>query len=336
MPYSAQRILLASRPVGWPSEDNFQLVDATLPDPGDGQIAIEVEYLSVDPYMRSRMRDTASYAAPVQVGELMTGAGLGRVIASNSPRYAVGDWVTGVTGWCSHLVTEARGFRKVDPALAPVSTSLGVLGNTGLTAYFGVLDVCQAKAGETMVVSGAAGAVGSVAGQIGRILGCRVVGTAGSDDKIAWITEELGFDGGFNYKAMDDYRQRLKELCPAGIDTYFDNTGGPLTDAVFPLLNLRARVAVCGQISQYNSEQPEMGPRLFWHLIVKRARVEGFLVIDYADRFKEGLAQLAAWLREGKIKYREEVEMGIGHTPKAFIEMMRGRNLGKMLVKVRP
>lgn len=334
MAIQSRQWVLASRPKGWPSDENFQLVESELADPGEGQITIEVAWLSVDPYMRSRMRDSVSYAAPTQLGEVMTGGGVGRVIASRSPRFAEGDWVEGMTGWCSHLVAEAKGFRKLDPTQAPVQAALGVLGMPGLTAYFGVLDVCKAKQGETMVVSGAAGAVGSLAGQIAKILGCRAVGIAGTADKVRWITGDLGLDAAFNYKDTSDYHSALAAACPNGIDTYFDNVGGPITDAVFPLLNVKARIAVCGQISIYNEEQPEPGPRLLWHLIIKRARVEGFLVLDFAERYREGRAQLAAWLKEGKLRYREEIREGIESTPSAFIDMMRGANTGKMLVRV--
>ncbi len=334
MPIEAREIVLAARPAGWPSESDFRIESRTLADPTDGEIAIEVTHLSVDPYMRSRMRDAASYAAPVQLGEKMTGAGVGRVFASRSPRFQPGDWVQGVTGWCSHLVTEARGFRKLDPSASPGSTALGVPGMTGLTAYFGLLDVGKPKSGETVLISGAAGAVGSVAGQIARIQGCRTVGIAGSDEKVAWLVEELGFGAAFNYKTTADYRARISELCPNGVDIYFDNVGGEITDAVFPLLNVHARMPVCGQISQYNNEEQEMGPRLLWYLITKRARVEGFLVTDYAERFREALAQLTGWYREGRLVHREEIEHGLENTPRAFLEMMRGRNTGKMIVKV--
>ncbi len=334
MSIAARRIVLASRPTGWPGPETFRMEDFSLPEPGDGEISVEVVYLSVDPYMRSRLRDAPSYAAPVGIGETMTGGGVGRVLASRNPRFAPGDWVEGITGWRSHLAADGKGFRKIDASLAPVSTALGVLGMPGLTAYFGVLDVGKAKEGETVLVSGAAGAVGSIAGQIAKIQGCRAVGIAGGEEKVRWISEDLGFDAAFDYKAESDYRGAIARTCPNGVDVHFDNVGGPIGDAVFPNLNVGARVAVCGQISQYNDEKPEPGPRLLWHLIVKRARVEGFLVIDYAARFREGRERLAQWLREGKLRYREDVEHGLENAPRAFIEMMRGRNMGKMLVKI--
>ena len=331
-----QRFVLASRPPALPAPDNFRLESAPLPEPGDGEILVAVLYLSVDPYMRGRMRDAASYADPVQIDEVMTGGGVGRVIASRHPKWAVGDIVVGVTGWQTHCVTDGKGFRKVDPSLAPISTSLGILGMPGLTAYFGLLDLGKPKPGETVLVSGAAGAVGSIVGQIAKIRACRAVGIAGADDKVAWLTGELGFDAAFNYKTVpeEDYRVRIGELCPQGIDIYFDNVGGPLTDAAFTQINLRARIAICGQIAHYNDEKAAYGPRHLFRLIVKRARVEGFLVSDYADRFREGLTEMAKWLKEGKLKYREQIYEGFENTPRAFIGMLQGENTGKMLVKL--
>ena len=331
-----QRFVLASRPAGMPAPDNFRLEAVPVPELGEGQMAVRTMYLSVDPYMRGRIKDAASYAPPIEIGGLMTGGGVGRVIASRNPRFEAGQFVVGDTGWQTHCVTDGGGFRKVDPSLAPVSTALGVLGMPGLTAYFGLLDLGKPKAGETVVVSGAAGAVGSLVGQIAKIQGCRAVGAAGSDDKVHWLIDELGYDAAFNYKTIEpkEYRSKLSELCPQGIDVYFDNVGGPITDAVFPLINLRARVAICGQIHHYNDEKAAQGPRHLFHLIVKRARVEGFLVSDYADRYKEGLSQMAVWLREGKLQYREQFYEGIENTPRAFIGMLSGENTGKMLVKV--
>jgi len=305
-----------------------------MPEPGEGEVVVKVMFLSVDPYMRGRMSEAKSYAAPVEIGGVMTGGGVGQVVASRHPKYSEGDIVEGMTGWQEYACLNGRGVRKIDPALAPVSTALGVLGMPGLTAYFGLFDVCAAKAGETVVVSGAAGAVGSLVGQMAKMHGCRTVGIAGGDDKIAWITGELGFDAGFNYKTSGNYRESLKAQCPDGVDCYFDNVGGPISDAVLMQINLRGRIAICGQISQYNLEKPEMGPRLLGQLIVKRARMEGFLVLDYAERFREALTQMAQWLREGKLKYREQVEEGLENTPRAFLNMMRGGNTGKQLVRV--
>jgi len=331
---SHRRFVLAARPSGEPRESDFRIESAPLRQPGAGEIAARVAFLSVDPYMRSRMRDAPSYAPPVGLGETMTGAGVARVTASHHPAFSAGDWIAGITGWQSHWVGEPRGFFRIDPELAPPSAYLGVLGHTGLTAYFGLLDIGHPKPGETLVVSGAAGAVGSIAGQIGKIHGCRVVGVAGADEKVRWVVNELGFDAAFNYKTVSDYRRHLAPLCPAGIDIYFDNTGGPVSDAVMALLNVKARIAVCGQISQYNLEEAASGPRLDWLLIVKRARKEGFLVTDYAARFPEGRAALAAWLREGRLQHREHFVDGFENTPRAFLDMMRGENIGKTIVRL--
>jgi hypothetical protein len=263
------------------------------------------------------------------------GAGaVGEVTASKNARFQVGDVVEGFFGWQQYATSGGEGIRKLDPSLAPVSTALSVLGMPGLTAYFGFLEVGRPRSGETVVVSGAAGAVGSLAGQIAKISGCRVVGIAGSDQKVSWLTKELGFDAAFNYKTTSDYAAKLNELCPEGVDIYFDNVGGPITDAVFYALNIRGRVVVCGQIAQYCAEKPETGPRLLWHLIVKRARAEGFLVFDYAPRYTEGLRQLAMWLNAGKLKHREQFVDGIENTPRAFIGMLRGENTGKQLVRL--
>jgi NADPH:quinone reductase len=327
-------VTLAARPAGLPKASDFRLVEAPLPKPGPGEFVVHGLYLSVDPYMRGRMRDGPSYAAPVQLGEVMVGGVVGRVVESNHPDFPVGVVVEGMFGWQEFALSNGAGVRVVDPHAAPISTALGVLGMPGLTAYFGLLDVCQPKPGETVLVSGAAGAVGSVVGQIAKVHGCRVVGVAGSDEKVDYLTGELGFDAAFNYKGVTDYVRKVKEVCPEGIDVYFDNVGGSLTDAVFRTMNVGARVAVCGQISQYNAEKPEVGPRLLFQLIIKRARVQGFLVFDYADRYREGAAKLAEWLRAGRLKYRETAVDGIENAPAAFIGMLQGANVGKQLVRL--
>jgi len=330
-----KQILLAARPVGFPKDSDFKLVESPVPKPGAGQILVRAIYLSVDPYMRGRMNDVKSYAPPVEIGGLMGGGVVGEVVEANNPAFKQGDIVEGFFGWQEYAVSSGQGVRKIDPTLAPISTSLGVLGMPGLSAYFGLLEITHPKPGETVVVSGAAGAVGSIVCQIAKIKSCRVIGIAGADDKIAHLTDDLGVDGAFNYKTSENHYETLKELCPSGIDVYFDNVGGTITDAVFRLLNTKARVSVCGQISQYNLEKPEMGPRLILTLLlVKQARAEGFLVTQFADRYHEGLTQMAQWLKEGRLKYREEIEYGIENTPRAFVAMLKGRNTGKQLVKV--
>jgi len=329
-----RQITLASRPVGFPRVSDFHMVYSPLPSLAAGEVLIRSVYLSLDPYMRGRMSDADSYARPVAIGEVMTGGAVGIVARSEDPKFHAGDAVEGMLGWQEYAVIQRRELRKLDPSLAPISTALGVLGMPGLTAYFGLLDICDPQRGETVVVSGAAGAVGMLAGQIAKIKGCRVVGVAGSDAKVAWLLDELGFDAAFNYKTAADCFGTLKELCPDGIDVYFDNVGGVTTDAVVRLINARARISVCGQISQYNLEEPELGPRWMGQLIVKQAKVQGFLVSGYAKRFPEGLKHLTTWLKQKTLKYREEVAQGIEAAPQAFIGMLQGKNQGKQLVQL--
>ena len=330
-----RQILLAARPAGFPKDSDFKVVESPVPTPEDGQILVRSIYLSVDPYMRGRMNDVKSYAPPVQIDEVMGGGVVARVVQSDNPGFKEGDIVEGMFGWQDYAVSDGQGVRKIDPTLAPISTALGVLGMPGLTAYFGLLEIGNPQPGETVVVSGAAGAVGSLVGQIAKIKGCRVVGIAGGDEKIAYLTAELGFDAAFNYKTENDYYQKLSEFCPSGIDVYFDNVGGAITDVVFRLINTKARISICGQISQYNLEKPEMGPRLILTmLLVRQARAEGFLVFQFANKYPEGLKQMAQWLKEGKLKYKEDIELGIENTPRAFMAMLKGRNVGKQLVKI--
>ncbi len=335
-----RKIILAARPRGLPKLSDFQLVYSPVPSPAAGEVLVQSIYLSLDPYMRGRMNDADSYAEPIAVGEVMLGGAVARVVESNDPELRVGETVAGMLGWQEYAVAQGRDLRKVDPDLAPVSTALGVLGMPGLTAFFGLLDICAPQHGETVVVSGAVGAVGTVVGQIAKLAGCRVVGVAGSDAKITWLLDELGFDAAFNYKAVfdgetvADVDAKLEEHCPEGIDVYFDNVGGAMTDAALRRINVRARISVCGQMSQYNIEEPETGPRWLNQLIVKQAKVEGFLVSGYAARFPEGLEKLTAWLRQGKLKYREDVAQGIAAAPQAFIGMLQGKNHGKQLVQL--
>ena len=327
-----QQVHLAARPTGFPKPTDFRLVESPVPHPAEGQFLVGVSYLSLDPYMRGRMNAARSYAEPQKLDEVMGGGAVGKVLSSQHPAFAEGDYVVGYFGWQQYALSDGTGVMKVDPAIAPISTFLGILGMTALTAYFGILDVCAPRAGETVVVSGAAGAVGSAAGQLARIAGCRVVGIAGSDDKIGWITQDLGFDAGLNYKT--ESLDRLKDLCPNGVDCYFDNVGGATTDAIFPLMNPKGRVAVCGQISMYNQEKPEPGPRLLPLVLVRTLTVRGFLVFHYANRYREGLSQLTQWYRDGKLKHRETVADGIENAITAFLGMLRGENTGKQLVKI--
>jgi NADPH-dependent curcumin reductase CurA len=309
------------------------MVTSPVPELKDGELLVRAMYLSVDPYMRGRISQARSYAQPVEIGGLMVGGGAGRIVESKNRDFTVGDIVEIYMGWQEYAVSNGKGLRKLDPSI-PVPVSLGVVGGTGLSAYFGLLDVCDPKPGETVVVSGAAGAVGSVAGQIAKIKGCRTVGIAGSAEKVDWLKRECGFDEAFDYKATSDYTAKLQELCPKGIDVYFDNVGGPVTDAVLPLINTGARIAICGQISQYNNSKPQLGPRLLQMLIVARAKMQGFLVTDYAPRFAAAGAELASWYRGGRLKSREDIVEGFENLPRAFIGLFKGENTGKRLVKV--
>ncbi len=329
-----RQFVLASRPSGLPEESNFKLIETPIPELKDGEFLVRAMYISVDPYMRGRISQAKSYAASIEIGGLMVAGGVARVIESKNPNFKPGDIVDIYMGWQEYVISNGKGIRKLDPSIAPVSTALGVLGMTGMTAYFGLLDVCDPKPGETVVVSGAAGAVGSIVGQIAKIKGCKTVGIAGGDDKIEWILKDCGYDAAFNYKTTDNYGAKLKELCPHGIDVYFDNVGGTITDAVFMQINTFARLSICGQISQYNNAKPEMGPRLLGMLIVARAKAQGFLVTDYMQRFPQAMAEMSGWVKEGKIKYREDIIDGFENLPKAFIGLFHGENIGKRIVKV--
>jgi len=329
-----RQITLAARPVGLPKESDFTIVQSAIPTPGPNEFLIRTIYLSVDPYMRGRMNDRPSYAPPVALGETMVGGIVGQVLSSNHAKFPQGSYVEGRLGWQDYAISDGTGVRVVSAEAAPLSAYLGVLGMPGLTAYFGLLDIGQPKPGETVLVSGAAGAVGSVVGQIAKLHGCRAFGVAGTNEKVRHIVEDLGFDAALNYRGINDYVAALKEFCPQGIDVYFDNVGGELTDAVFQVMNLHARIPVCGQISQYNLEQPEFGPRFLWKLIEKRAKVQGFLVFDYAARYKEAAAKLTEWLRAGKLRYRESIAQGLENAPRAFIGMLQGQNIGKQIVQV--
>ncbi len=330
-----RQITLAARPEGFPKDSDFALVESEIPKPGPGEVLVHSQWLSLDPYMRGRMSEARSYAKPTEIGEPMTGQAAGEVVESNDPRFAPGDTVVGQLGWQDYAVARGGTLRKVDPALAPPQTALHVLGATGLTAYFGLYDVGEPKPGDAVVVSAASGAVGQVVGQLAKIAGCGpVVGLAGSAEKVADLTELYGYDVGIDYK-QDDVNARLKEACPNGVDIYFDNVGGAISETVFRRLALNARVPICGQISQYNLTEPELVPRSLGFLIVFRARLEGFLVSDYVHRFPEGLQRLGGWLADGKLRYREDVTEGLENAPAAFMGMLRGENRGKTLVKLR-
>jgi NADPH-dependent curcumin reductase CurA len=329
-----RRVVLAARPTGFPKDEDFRLERQPVLPPGEGEFRARIEYLSLDPYMRGRMAAGKSYVAPVEIGDVMPGGAVARVIESRHPGFAVGDFVNGLFGWQEYATSDGAGVMKVDPAIAPVSTALGVLGMPGLTAYFGLLDVGSPKSGETVVVSAASGAVGAVVGQIARLKGCRAVGIAGTDEKCAYIRDELRFDAAINYKTTPELSQALAEACPKGVDVYFDNVGGEILDATLRHINPRARIVICGMISEYNLEKPPVGPRPGRYLLVNRARMEGFIVFDYRQRYAEGLAALAGWVRGGQVKYREDVVEGLDNAPRAFLGLLQGKNFGKLLVRV--
>ena len=334
IPKSYRRVVLVNRPPGEPAESDFRVEEVAMPEPRHGEVLVKVHYLSLDPYQRGRMREAASYAAAVGIGEVMTGGIVGEVVASQHAGFKVGDIVEDRLGWQEYAIGGGASMRRVDPSLAPISTANGVLGMPGMTAYFGLLDVGQPKPGETIVVSAASGAVGQVVGQIGKIMGCRVVGIAGGTKKCGFVTGELGFDACLDYKAEKDLDAALRAACPNGIDVYFDNVGGEISDAVLRNINVFGRVALCGSISQYNASSPPMGPRLLGTFVGKRVNLRGFIVTDFAERYAPARRQMGEWVRSGRIKYREDVVQGIDKAPRAFIGMLRGENFGKMLVKM--
>jgi NADPH-dependent curcumin reductase CurA len=324
---------LISRPVGMLKRSDFEFITVPAAEPGAGEVLVRVLYLSLDPAMRGWMNAGKSYVAPVGLGEVMRAGGVGRVVTSNDPTLAAGDLVVGITGIQDYVVSKAAGLRKIDPQVAPLPRYLGALGMTGLTAYFGLLDIGQPKEGETVVVSAAAGAVGAVVGQIAKIKGCRVVGIAGGAAKCSYIVDELGFDAAVDYK-NEDVRKALARHCPKGIDIYFDNVGGEILETALSMLARRARVIICGAISQYNSTTGMVGPRNYMSLLVNHALMEGFVVFDYADRYPEGMKALAGWTIEGKLKAREDVVDGLETFPETLLKLFRGENFGKLVIKV--
>jgi NADPH:quinone reductase len=326
-----KEIRLASRPDGMPTLDNFTILDTDVPQ--TGEVVVRTLYISVDPYLRGRMREGRSYVAPFKVGQVIESGIVGKVTESRSPKFQPGDIVTGMLGWRQYNAANAASLMKVLPGV-PVTTALGVLGIPGLTAYFGLLDIGHPGEGETVVVSGAAGAVGMTVCQIAKIKGCRVAGIAGSDEKNRYLTEELGVDAVINYRRPGGVSEVLKEACPKGVDIYFDNVGGEISDAVMPLLNHGARVILCGQIAFYNLDRPDVGPRSQPYLLINSALMKGFIITDYAPRFSEGVKDLAQWLSAGKLKYAESIVEGFENTPRAFIGLFTGENLGKQIVKV--
>ena len=328
------QVLLARRPKGAPTEADFRIVETPVPTPAPGTVLVQNLYLSLDPYMRGRMNDAKSYIPPVEIDAVMGGGTVGRVVQSDVPNLPEGTIVEGLLGWQVFATAKPKGLRVVDPSLAPISTALGVLGMPGLTAYFGLLDLGKPVQGNTVVVSAASGAVGSLVGQIAKREGCRTVGVVGTDEKARYIIDTLGYDGAINYRTADNLRAEIRDAAPDGVDVYFDNVGGPVTDAVFDNLAQRARIVLCGQISQYNASRQEMGPRNLTRILTTRSRIEGFIVFDYLEQYPQGLKDLSTWLAKGEIIHKEDIVDGLRKAPQAFIGLLEGRNFGKLLIKV--
>jgi NADPH-dependent curcumin reductase CurA len=329
-----RQVRLKSRPVGEPTAANFELADAPLPEPKDGEVLRRTIYLSLDPYMRGRMSDAASYATPVQVGDVMGAHTVSEVTESRNPAFKKGDFVTGYDGWQAYGLSSGKELRVLDPKAAPISTAIGVLGMPGMTAFVGLIDIGQPKRGETVVVSAASGAVGQVVGQLAKVKGCRVVGIAGSDEKCTFVVEELGFDACINYKT-EDLVPALKAACPKGVDIYFENVGGAIFAAVLRVLNNFARIPLCGLISEYNATTNTPAPNLR-PLLVHRALMKGFIVSDHNDRAPAFVQEVAPLVMSGRIKFREDIVEGIDNAPEAFIGLLKGRNFGKLMVRVSP
>ena len=329
-----RQVRLAARPSGLPRPSDWQFTEEAVPEPGDGQFVVAVSHLSLDPAMRGWMNEGKSYIRPVEIGEVMRAGGAGKVTASKHPKFAVGDTVTGGFGVQQYAVSDGKGVVKVDTRLVPLPVYLGTLGMPGMTAYFGLLDVGKPKEGETVVVSGAAGAVGTVVGQIAKIKGCRVVGIAGGAEKCRYLVDELKFDAAIDYKGMD-VKKGLKEHCPKGIDVYFDNVGGDILDACLARLALHARIVICGAISQYNATEGVKGPANYMSLLVNRASMTGMVVFDYAERYGEAAREMAGWIAAGKLKTKEDVvEGGVDAFPETLLKLFRGENFGKLVLKV--
>ena len=332
-----QQIRLAARPVGMPKRSDWNFTSEPVREIADGEIVVKTLYLSLDPAMRGWMNEGKSYIRPVAIDEVMRAGGIGKVVTSKSPKFAVGDYVSGGIGvqqyWVGPADDKTAGFYKVDPKSAPLPKYLNALGMPGMTAYFGLLEVGQPKPGETVVVSGAAGAVGQTVGQVAKHKGCRVVGIAGGKDKCDFVVNELGFDACIDYK-NGSVREGLKQYCPKGVDVYFDNVGGDILDDVLTRINMKARIIICGAISQYNNTAPVKGPANYLSLLVNRARMEGIVVFDYADRYHVGVAEMAKWMKEGTFKTREDIVEGLENFPETLLMLFEGKNFGKLVLQV--
>lgn len=327
------QILFKSRPEGWVDHSHFEIVENEAGEPGDGEVLIRNLYLSVDPYMRGRMRESKSYIAGFTLGKPLQGGGVGEVVKSNSTDIPVGTYVSGMVGWEEYSVAPSEGLLTVDPATAPLSSYIGALGMPSMTAWVGMKSIGKPKNGETVVVSAAAGAVGQIAGQLAKLNGCRVVGIVGSDTKLEYVVGDLGFDAGINYKATDSIRDALANACPKGIDVYFENVGGEMLDAVLANVNPFARIVACGMISQYNLQEPD-GIHNLMSIVGNRVLMQGFIVTDHMDRLAEFHAEMGALLRAGTVRYKEDITEGITNAPSAFIGMLKGQNFGKAVVEI--
>jgi NADPH-dependent curcumin reductase CurA len=317
-----------------PTEEDFGHIEVPVPDPGEGEILVQNIYMSVDPYMRGRMIDRESYQPPFRLGKTLEGGSIGKVIESNGGTFRIGDYVLSNLGWREYYLSNGSGLTKIDHTIAPVQSYLGILGMTGLTAYGGLLNIGKPKEGETIFVSAASGAVGAVVCQIGKIKGCRVVGSAGSKEKVAWLLEEAGIDAAFNYKEVNNLRKELGKHCPNGLDIYFESVGGKHLEAALEHMNNFGRIVLCGAISQYNATAPPQGPRNLYLAIGKRLTLRGFIGSDYNDQLPQFYADMARWIKEGRMKWKETILEGIENAPKAFIGLFNGKNFGKMLVKI--
>ena len=329
-----KQIRLASRPTGWVTNENFALTEEAIPDPADGEVLIRNIYMSVDPYMRGRMNDVKSYVPPFQIGEVLQASVVGQVVASRYDGVAEGDHVMGMLGWENFSVCDGRLLRKIHAGLAPLSYHLGILGMPGMTAYVGLMKIAKAKPRDNVFVSAASGAVGSVVGQLAKIHGCQVAGSAGSDEKVALLSDEFGYDGAFNYRTSKDLSASLREVSPKGIDVLFENVGGELFEAALWHMRDFGRVALCGMISNYNDEEPQPGPRGMAIIIGRRLTIRGFIVTDKPKACEEYVVKAIQWLEEGKLKYRETIVEGVENAPQAFIDLLKGRNTGKQIVRL--
>ena len=327
-------IILNSRPVGKPQLSDFKLVEEEMPEIKEGEVLLKTKFVSVDPYLRGRMSDAKSYVPPFELQKVMSSGVVAEVTESQNEKFKKGDFVSGMLSWKEFQTSKVENLLKIDGKIAPLSNYLGVLGMTGLTAYFGLTEIGKPQKGETLVVSGAAGAVGSIVGQIGKILGCRVIGIAGTDEKVEMLKSKFGFDEGINYNTTKDMTKAIAEACPNGVDVYYDNVGGTISDSVHSNIYRLGRIIVCGAISAYNDTSIPQGPRVEHFLIRKSALMQGFIVGNYAEKFPEGMKHLSQWLKEGKLTYSETIVDGFENIPQAFLDLFEGKNKGKMIVKI--